>query len=335
MLCGRNSTLAVAEWCRDEQDMLKQLFGPRKYYCPDDSLYRKLLPRLDASQVEGALADWIRMTLRAPSDEPIALDGKTVRGAGTQDQKAPHLLSFCTHHSQETLLQIRVGEKTNEILIALAFLPVLPVAGRVFTADALHTHVPFFQAIQALGGDAVFTVKDNQPTLQEHVARYFADPLASFEEDETIDLQRGRKEVRSIKVTSTLCDYLQQDWPGVAQVAQLTRTVTTKKTGETSIEIVYLITTLSREQASPQRLLELVRGHWCIENRSHDVRDVTFLEDRSRLRTGNAPQILAALRNLVITLIHRHGSSQIAATRRSLSCHPDRAFAWLLGPQAA
>lgn len=258
-----------------------------------------------------------------------------MRGAGTQDQKAPHLLSFCTHHSQETLLQIRVGEKTNEILIALAFLPVLPVAGRVFTADALHTHVPFFQAIQALGGDAVFTVKDNQPTLQEHVARYFADPLASFEEDETIDLQRGRKEVRSIKVTSALCDYLQQDWPGVAQVAQLTRTVTTKKTGETSIEIVYLITTLSREQASPQRLLELVRGHWCIENRSHDVRDVTFLEDRSRLRTGNAPQILAALRNLVITLIHRHGSSQIAATRRSLSCHPDRAFAWLLGPQAA
>ncbi len=141
MLCGRNSTLAVAEGCRDEQELLKQLFGPRKYYCPDDSLYRKLLPRLDVSQVEGALADWIRMTLIAPSDDPIALDGKTVRGAGTQDQKAPHLLSFCTHHRQETLLQIRVGEKTNAILIALTFLPALPVAGRVFTADALHTLV--------------------------------------------------------------------------------------------------------------------------------------------------------------------------------------------------
>ena len=148
---------------------------------------------------------------------PSRFHGKTVRGAGTQDQKAPHLLSFCTHHSQQTLLQIRVGEKTNEILIALAFLPALPVAGRVFTADARPTHVPFFQAIQALGGDAVFTVKENQPTLQEQVARYFADPLASFEEDETIDLQRGRKEVRSIKVTSALCDYLQPDWPGVAR----------------------------------------------------------------------------------------------------------------------
>jgi predicted transposase YbfD/YdcC len=335
LLCGRNSTLAVAEWCQDEQALLEEVFGARKYYCPDDSLYRKLLPRLDASQVEGALADWIGMTLVASPDDPIALDGKTVRGAGTDDHEAPHLLSFRTHHSQETLLQIEVEEKTNEIPMALMFLPALPVAGRIFTADALHTHVPFFLRVQQLEGDAVLVVKDNQPTLHEHLATYFADPLASFEDAETIDLQRGRKEVRHIKVTCALSDYLQRDWPGVAQVAQLTRTVTTKKTGKTTIEVVYIITTLSRQQASPQRLLELVRGHWSIENGSHYVRDVTFLEDRSRLRTGHAPQVLAALRNLVITLIHRHGSSQIASTRRSLSSHPDRAFAWLLVPQAA
>jgi predicted transposase YbfD/YdcC len=160
-------------------------------------------------------------------------------------------------------------------------------------------------------------------------------PWPLFCEAETIDLQRGRKEIRHIKVTCALSDYLQRDWPGVAQVAQLTRTVTTKKTGKTTIEVVYLITTLSRQQACPYRLLELVRGHWSIENSSHYVRDVTFLEDRSRLRTGHAPQILAALRNLVITLIHRHGSSQIASTRRSFSSHPERAFAWLNVLQAA
>jgi hypothetical protein len=142
MLCNRNSTLAVAEWCRDHQDLLQKLFGPRKFYCPDDSLYRKLLPRLDASQVEGALADWIRKTLAALPDEPIALDGKTARGAGTDEHKAPHFLSFCTHYSQETLLQIQVGEKTNEIPVALTILAALPVEGRVFTSDAMHTHLP-------------------------------------------------------------------------------------------------------------------------------------------------------------------------------------------------
>jgi predicted transposase YbfD/YdcC len=173
------------------------------------------------------------------------------------------------------------------------------------------------------------------PLGSEHLVTYFADPLAAFEQAETLDLQKGRKEIRSIKVTSALNEYLQQDWPGVAQVAQLTRTVTTSKTGETTTEVVYLITTLSPQQATPLRLLELVRGHWCIENRSHYVRDVTFQEDRSRLRTGNAPQIMASLRNLAITLIHRHASSQIASTRRSLSSHPERACAWLLHPQAA
>src|SRR5215468_5174858 len=183
----------------------------------------------------------------------------------------------------------------------MAYLPALPVAGRVFTADAIHSHVPFFLRVQQLGGDAMLVVKDNQPTLHEHLATYFADPLASFEEAETIDLQRGRREVRHIKVTSALSQYLQPDWPGVAQVAQLTRTVTTKKTGKTSFEVVYIITSLSGQQASPERLLELIRGHWSIENGSHYVRDVTFAEDRSRIRTGNAPQILAALRNLVIT----------------------------------
>jgi predicted transposase YbfD/YdcC len=294
-----------------------------------------LLPRINASQVEAAVGDWIRATLVAQPNEPIALDGKKVRGAKADGEEAPDLLSFCTHSSQETLLQVLVGEKTNEIPVAFALLPFLPVAGRVYTADALHTHLPFFLRIQALHGHTVLIVKGNQPTLKEHLITYFADPDATFEQAETIDLQKGRKEVRSIKVTSALNEYLKPDWPGVAQVAQLTRRVTTSKTGQTTTEIVYLITTLSAAMATPERLLELVRGHWCIENRSHYVRDVTFQEDRSRLRTGNAPQVMACLRNLAITLIHRHGSSQIASTRRSLSSHPDRSLQWLLEPQAA
>jgi len=105
------------------------------------------------------------------------------------------------------------------------------------------------------------------------------------------------------------------------------------KAGKTTTEVVYLITTLAPSKASPQRLLELNRGHWSSENRSHSVRDVTFKQDRSRLRTGNAPQIIAALRNLAITLIHRFGSSQIKATRRHFASCPQQALALLGFPK--
>src|SRR5215469_7020569 len=120
--------------------------------------------------------------------------------------------------------------------------------------------------------------------------------------------------------------WLSVGW-GSRKLAQLTRIVT--KAGVTTTEVVYLITTLTVSRASPARLLELNRGHWSIENRSHSVRDVSFGEDRSRLRTGNAPQILAALRNLAITLIHRYGSCHIKATRHHFASCPQQALALL------
>lgn len=329
ILCNVDSTLALAQWCRDHRELFKRLFGPRRFLCPSDSLYRKLLPRLNAEQIEWALADWIRTTLTASADDPIALDGKTVRGARTDEHAAPHLLSFRTHQSQETLLQVAVSEKTNEIPVAQALLPCLPLAGRVCTADALHTHHAFMQFVDALEGKSVLTVKANQPTLYADLATYFADPHASCMQDATLDLHRGRMEKRSIRVSTEMNTYL-KDWPLVEQVAELTRTLTVRKTGNTSQEVVYLITDLTPAEANPRRLLDLIRGHWSIENTSHYVRDVTFGEDRSRLRSGAAPQILAALRNLAITLIHRSGSSQIAATRRHLASHPSKAFALLL-----
>jgi predicted transposase YbfD/YdcC len=334
LLCNCDSTLAIAEWCHDQRLLLIRLFGPRSFLCPSDSLYRKLLPRLDAEQIECTLADWIRRTLQAKPDDPIALDGKTVRGARTGEDSAPHLLSFRTHQSQETLFQVVVSEKTNEIPIAQALLPCLPVEGRVFTADALHTQKDFMLCVDALGGKTVLTVKNNQPTLFADLETYFADPHASFESFSTLDQQRGRIEKRTIRVSTEMNAYL-TDWPLLQQVAELTRTVTIGKTGKTSQEVVYLITPLTFQEAGPARLLELVRGHWGIENSSHYVRDVTFGEDRSRLRSGQGPQIMAAFRNLAITLMHRQGSSQIAATRRHFASHPRLAFRLLLPRRSA
>jgi predicted transposase YbfD/YdcC len=91
---------------------------------------------------------------------------------------------------------------------------------------------------------------------------------------------------------------LRQKWEGMKQAFEITRERTIK--GETTVEVVHGITSLSEEEANAERLMGLTRGHWGIENGLHYVRDVTMGEDASRVRKGSAPQVLAALRNLVI-----------------------------------
>ena len=126
LLCNCNSLEAVGQWCCNSQLLLRWLFGSRDFYTPTGSLYRRLLPRLSVGHIELVLAAWINASRPACDEEAVALDGKAVRGAATDEHKAPHLLAFCTHESQETLLQVRVSEKTNEIPIAKEVLPCLP-----------------------------------------------------------------------------------------------------------------------------------------------------------------------------------------------------------------
>ena len=178
LLCHCTSTEAIAPWCREQVALLREVFGMGLFLTPRGSLSRKLLPRLDAQAVEEVLGGWIQAPLHAAADEPIALDGKAVRGAKMGEQPAPHLLSFWTHDSQQTLLQVRVSEKTNEIPVAKEVLPTPPIAGRLVTSDARPTHADFLQPTHQQRGKCLFTVKGNQPTLYADLATYFADPHA-------------------------------------------------------------------------------------------------------------------------------------------------------------
>ncbi len=252
-------------------------------------------------------------------------DGKVVRGAVTLTQPAPHLLSVSTHDTGETLLQVRVDDKTNEIPVAQAILPHLPLRGRVVTADALHTQTATAQVVLDQHADYVLVVKDNQPRLHAELVAYFADPRATARSATTTDRCHGRTETRTLHATARLSGYLAQyfPFPCIGQVARLVRTVRAK--GQTRAETVYLMTSLPPRRATPTRLLALIRGHWSVEVR-HRIRDVTFGEDHSRLRGGEAPQILAALRNLALTLIHRAGETAIAAYRRHLAAYPRKAL---------
>jgi predicted transposase YbfD/YdcC len=331
LLCNCDTLEAVGQWCAEHRDLLAAHFPAQRFHTPTGSLYRRLLPRLSVAHVEAALAVWVRGSLAAEAEEAVALDGKTVRGAGTAEQVAPHLLSASTHTSGETLVQVRVAEKTNEVPVAREILPVLPLAGRVVTADALHTCAETAQAILAQDADYLLVVKGNQPTLYAECAAYFSDPTARVGRATTVDLRRGRTETRTLYVTTRLHAHLTRysRVPRIGQVACLLTTVEDRR--GTQREVRFLLTSLTPSQADPARLLRLARGHWSIESR-HFVRDVTFGEDRSPLRSGDAPQILAAVRNLAHTLIRRTGTTAIAAARRAFSYHPARALALLLSP---
>jgi hypothetical protein len=132
------------------------------------------------------------------------------------------------------------------------------------------------------------------------------------DEATTLDKHGGRIERRRLRVTTMLNDYL--DWPAVAQVGFLERTVTVG--GEASVEVHYLITSVPRDRAGAATLLAWARGHWGIENRLHWVRDVTLGEDANRTRSGSGPQVLAALRNLAISTLRVDAVTNIAAALR-------------------
>ena len=138
----------------------------------------------------------------------------------------------------------------------------------------------------------------------------------------------GRQEKRTLTSTTGLNHFLtQQGWPGVRQVFRVVREVTVR--GKTTREVAYGITSLPRERADAAVLLRLNRGHWGIENRVFYVRDVTFGEDRCRLRTRHSPHNLATIRNFAITWLRRQGVDNIAAALRSFAWNPQPLFASL------
>lgn len=166
-------------------------------------------------------------------------------------------------------------------------------------------------------------MKDNQPTLRQDIADLWDGAFLRPPDVSKTNKHGDRVEQRSLWVSDALVGY--SDWPHMAQVCRLERMVTRK--GKTTHEIAYAVTSLSRPKAGPQRLLILSRGHWGIENRVHWVRDVTFDEDRCQIRTGSAPQVMAALRNMVISLLRIAGAPNIAASLRRNAAHPHEALA--------
>ena len=222
------------------------------------------------------------------------------------------------------------GEKrTNEIGTILPLLETVPdIAGRTVTADALLTQRALASYLLGRGADYVFTVKGNQPNLLDDIRLTLDEAIARRAPDFTDHSpkpEHGRRERRSIWVSSELNDYL--NFPGVGQVFAIRRDTVEVKSGKRRGETAYGVTSLSAQVASPQRLLTLNRGHWCIEA-THHILDWSFDEDRSRIRTGHGPENMTRLRRFAIGLIKGRGLA-VAQTMRTLARNPRRLLDFL------
>jgi predicted transposase YbfD/YdcC len=333
MLCGYHSYSAIADWGRCYGQKLVRALGFTHAKTPCAATLYHVLRQLDGNLVEATLGAWAESVLTAlppaPDElEALAIDGKTRRGSRKQRAPATHLLSVLSHRLGLPLWQQAVADKTNEIPVLEEVLRGLVIEGRVFTVDALLTQRAIAERIVHGGGDYVMLVKGNQPQLHHDIHLLFqdvdtvAEPRAAAE---TVDVGHGRIEQRRLTPCTALVGY--SDWPGLAQVFQLERSVLMQKSGEQRHEVVYGVTSLGLDQADPQRLLGLVRQHWQIENKLHGVRDVTFDEERSQVRCGRIPQIMAAFRNTAIGLMHWAGETNIAAACRRFAAQPWSALA--------
>ena len=331
VLTGARSMTAIAEWAADTPQPVRAALGacrdaPDRWVVPAEATIRRTLARVDPTALAAVIGAWL-----ADRDRPgqqhrrraVAVDGKTLRGA-RRDGRQVHLLAAMDHATRAVLAQRQVNGAPGEVPGFAPLLANLDLTGAVVTADALQTHRDAAEfLVSSKQADYLFTVKANQPLLRGRCARLAWHRVPVL--DRTRDRAHGRVELRTLKAVSVRGF----GFPHSAQVVQVTRKTRNLRTRRWRTVVVYAVTSLAHAQASPARLADLLRGHWAIENGLHYVRDVTFAEDASQVRSGTGPQVMACLRNLVIGVLSRAGPVNLAAALRHHARDPARSLATL------
>jgi predicted transposase YbfD/YdcC len=225
--------------------------------------------------------------------------------------------------------ELTEGKARAELSVAPQVLRGVALRGRLVTGDALDCQHTLCRQIRQAHGHSLFVIKANQSELLAEVALLFEAPPPGerFAQVVSRRTRRDRREVRTLMTSAVLGTYLQElGWVGAQQVVRLHSAVTSQgKGGQTRQMVRYFVTSLG-PNVPPATVLRLVREHWHIENRLHYVRDVTLGEDASQVRSGSAPQALAALRNAILGLLRQHGWTNIAEALRHFAWSPGAAL---------
>jgi predicted transposase YbfD/YdcC len=302
VLCGGQGAVDMALFAKAKEPFLRG-FLKLKNGPPSHDTFSRLFRQLDPDQFRASFQRFMTVFSKQ-CQGVVAIDGKVLRRSFDRASgKSPlHMVSAWGCEQRLVLAQIATDAKSNEITAVPELLKMLSLKGTIVTADALNCQRAIAQQIVDQGGDYALALKGNQGTLLADVRLHLDDPASNVTTAKpAVDADHGRIETRAATV-STDIGWLQKDhdWPGLKAIGKIVRIRETpaKTTTETAY---YLLST----PLSPDRLNEVVRSHWAVENQLHWRLDVIMNEDQDRTRLGNGPNNLAVLRHLAINVMQK------------------------------
>jgi predicted transposase YbfD/YdcC len=314
VLAGADSYVDIADFGRDREDWLRG-FLELPHGIPSEDTFARVFALLNPKELQTAFANWIRSVVTLTGLKLIAIDGKTNRRTFGKNTKPLHLVSAFATANGVALGQVATDQKSNEITAIPELLKLLDLKGCLVTTDAMGCQGDIAADVVARGGDYLLAVKGNQGNLYRDIKALFTDLSIPRDTNTTEDSGHGRTDKRVCEVItgSAVFENIRHNnnWVGLHTVVKVTAERTVTSTGEThkSTESRYYI--CSDEEPTAARLNQAVRQHWGIENNLHWTIDMAFREDESRIRTGNAPSIMATLRHIALNLIRRDKERKI------------------------
>jgi predicted transposase YbfD/YdcC len=338
VLGGADDFEAVAEFGVAKESWLRTFLALPNGIPAHDTFWR-VFRALDPVAFERCFRAWVAAVIELHPGQVIAVDGKTLRR--THDhclgQGPLHLVSAWATANEMVLGQLRVEEKTNEIVAVPELIEQLDVAGCLVTTDALNCQVKTAERIVAKQGDYLLALKENQPALLGDIAALFDDLAASherayaFSTNKTVDSGHGRIETRRVWVIDdpeVLRLLASTDrWPHLRSLikveSQRRLTAGDQPPTPLSLETRYYI---SSATGSAAFFNQAVRTHWRIENSAHWVLDMAFREDESRLRKDNGAVNMATLRRMALSLLKQDKTVKLGIKNRRLKATWDHDY---------
>jgi predicted transposase YbfD/YdcC len=332
VLSGAETFVDIARFGEKKIALLRR-FRPFRDGTPSHDHLGDIFATLDAVQFQRCFMAWVAALTATPADV-IAIDGKTLRRSyQKKGAKAPiHMVSAFAARQHLVLGQVKVADKSNEIIAIPALLAMMAIEGAIVTIDAMGCQREIAQQILDQKADYVLALKGNQGTLREDVELFAAEQKANGFKDtkvsrhQTVDGDHGRIETRTYTAIHDVA-WLQErhDWPGLRGVVMVesTREFGDKIEQETRFYITSLVWLAI--QLGPA-----IRSHWAVENSLHWVMDMIFRDDECRIRTDHAPANFTTLRHMALNLIRKAPSKDSLRLKRKIAAWDDDFLASLI-----